>query len=259
MSAHRFFLTAPLPVSAHGSPVTAPLSLEDLHHAVNVLRVRSGEVIELVEPNGAVLRVEVVDASVAVLTGVAVEQLPQLTREPAVVLVQGVAKGEKMDAIVRHAVELGATEVLPFMAARSIVRLDAAKRAERGTRWRRIAKSAAEQAHRNSVPVVHDPVSASVLPELLADFDRVVVLWEETSSEGQGLATALAPVRGRADARVAVVVGPEGGLTAEEVEELTDVGAVTATLGVNVLRAETAALIALGLAIHELGGLGNAR
>ena len=258
MSAHRFFLASALPEAPDGA-VTLPLAPEDVHHAVSVLRVEHGEELEVVEPDGPVWLVRVNNAAPR---GIVAEVLGRVESAPAgpdVVLVQGVAKGEKMDAIVRHAVEVGASEIVPFLATRSIVRLDPAKRAERGERWRRIAKSAAEQAHRSRVPLVRDPVSTGALWEILDGFDRVVVLWEEAGAEGQGIADALAPVCDRFGARVAVVVGPEGGLSAEEVEAFADAGAVTATLGPNVLRAETAALIALGLAVHELGGLGNSR
>ena len=77
---------------------------------------------------------------------------------PRVTLFQGVAKGDKMDSIVRQAVEVGVERIVPLMTARSVVRLDQAKRAAKGERWRRIAKSAAEQAKRSSVPDVSDPV-----------------------------------------------------------------------------------------------------
>lgn len=239
-----------------------PLSREDVHHATGVLRVRPGEELEVVEPSGDAWVVDIATVGPHGISAVVLEQLMAPAGEPYVVLVQGVAKGEKMDDIVRHAVEVGASEIVPVLFSRTIVKLDSSKRAERGQRWRRIAKSAAQQAHRARVPMVHDPITPAELPAFLARVDATVVLWEEASAEGHGIASALSEIAaaGPQDVRrVALVVGPEGGLSDAEVADLVDAGARIATLGRNVLRAETAALVGLGLVVYELGGLGNAK
>lgn len=256
MSLHRFFLESPLPLH-EGGEVALPLSAADAHHAASVLRLRTGEELEVAEPHGgALLRVRLTAVEPHGLAGTVLARLER-SSQPRVTLVQGVAKGEKMDAVVRQAVEVGAEEVLPVLTERSIVRLDARKAADRGERWRRIAKSAAEQAHRDAVPAVHDPVTlVSALPAL-AGYDRVVVLWED--AEGAGIDEALASLTFEGEPRVALVVGPEGGLSAPEVASLEAAGAVTATLGATILRTETAAVAGLALAIHALGGLGARR
>lgn len=258
MSLHRFFLTEAIcaPAAKAGGPVAQscalPLSAEDVHHAVSVLRVRAGEELEAVEPDGGVWRVRVESATRdAIVATPLSHEAPGAPGRPPVTLVQGVAKGEKMDAIVRQAVEVGVDEIVPILTERSVVKLDERKRAERGERWRRIAKSGAEQAHRTRVPNVSDPVDWREAGERLAGCDAVVVLWED--ERAMSLAEALAPWRGRADARVAVVVGPEGGLSSSEVEAMRASGAVAATLGPTILRTETAAVVAVALAIHELG------
>jgi 16S rRNA (uracil1498-N3)-methyltransferase len=253
--AHRFFLTGPLPAEP-GQPL--PLTASDVHHAVRVLRIRAGEHVEVVEAGGGVLELEVVSAGD---TGVVATSLGQVASAgdylPSVTLFQGVAKGDKMDAIVRQAVEVGAEEIVGVMTSRSVVRLDGAKRASRGERWRRIAKSAAEQAKRSAVPRVPDPLAFADALELFAGYDRTVVLWEE--HRGAGIAEALAGLRGTDAARVALMVGPEGGLSAEEVQALVARGGVVASLGPTVLRTETAAVVALALAVAALGGMGGSR
>ncbi len=257
MSAHRFFLESALPAdAAPGSDVILPLSDEDRHHLVSVLRVRVGETIEVVEPGaGSAWTVRVAQTS-PVVSATLVERLVRVVH-PHVTLVQGVAKGDKMDAIVRQAVEVGASEIIPVLSGRSVVKLDERKRADRGERWRRIAKSAAEQSHRSEVPLVHDPSTLkSVLP-LLAAHDEVIVLWEE--ARGSGLRAAVESWVATPGAKIAVVVGPEGGLSAEEVAELESVGARTVTLGHTILRTETAAIVALALVTWSLGGLGGER
>ena len=193
--AHRFFLSGPLSAES-GQPL--PLAAADLHHAVSVLRLRVGENVEVVEPAGEVLRAEVVSADDA---GVVVMVLGPLgdgsRRLPHVTLFQGVAKGDKMDDIVRQAVEVGAEAIVPVMTSRTIVRLDPAKRASRAERWRRIAKSAAQQAKRASVPSVSEPVGFAEAIDLLTSYDRVVVLWEESHGTGLGQALSEPARRGR--------------------------------------------------------------
>lgn len=251
MSAPRFFLTDALP-KGEGA-VVAPLAEEDLHHARAVLRIATGEEVELIEPDGAGWRARVAAAGA---DGLEVEALDRLEARlhPKITLVQGVAKGEKMDAIVRQAVEIGAVEIVPVLFERSVVKLDAKKRADRGTRWRRIAKSAAEQSHRDAVPLVHDPATLAEALPVIASHDGVIVVWEE--ARGQGLAAGVASWATEPDVRVALVVGPEGGLSADEVARLEGLGAVPVTLGATILRTETAAIVALALAVHAFGGLG---
>jgi 16S rRNA (uracil1498-N3)-methyltransferase len=253
MSAHRFFLTGPLP----GDPLgLLALSAADVHHAVDVLRLRVGEQIDVVDTDSRVWRVAVTHASADGVRGDVVRAVAS-GAAPRVTLFQGVAKGEKMDAIVRQATEVGAEAIVPILTSRSVVQLDARKRADRGERWRRIAEAAAKQSKRTSVPRIADPVTLKEASGELARFDGVVVLWEECeggpSIDGAVRRCATAP-----GSRIALVVGPEGGLSAEEVADLRDMGAACATLGPTILRTETAAVVALSLAIFALGGLGNA-
>jgi 16S rRNA (uracil1498-N3)-methyltransferase len=256
MSAHRIFLSAPL-VSVPGGVVAAPVSDEDLHHLRTVLRVVPGEIIELVEPDGG----DVIISRVLRLDGdgLVVEPTERHAARTGVrvTLVQGVAKGEKMDGIVRQAVEIGAHEVHPVITARSVVKLDARKRADRGARWRRIAKAAAEQSHQDRLPVVESPRELAEEVSALGEYDLVLVLWEE--STGPGLDEVVAEVGLGPDARVAVVVGPEGGLSADEVFVLEHAGARIVSLGCGILRTETAAVVGLALTVHALGGLGARR
>lgn len=251
MSAHRFFLTAPLPA---GSQIALPLSASDLHHAVGALRLRVGEDIEVVEPSGAVTRVQVTDTTRA---GVFATRVAAVSGSllPDVTLFQGVAKGEKMDEIVRAAVEIGVQAVVPVLTRRCVVQLDAARGAGKGERWRRVAASAAKQAKRDSIPHVADPVSFAEACSAVRAFDTAVVLWEEC--EGPGLAGVVRAAACASAARIALVVGPEGGLAADEVAALEAAGAATASLGPTILRAETAALVAVALAFEAMGGLGG--
>ena len=151
---------------------------QDQHHARRVLRVRAGEDLDVVAPSGIVWHVRIRDVSGETISAEVLGESPAVS-EPSVTLFQGVAKGDKMESIVRQAVEVGVAAVVPVLTSRCVVRIDGPKRAQRAERWRRISRSAAEQSRRANVPEVHDVVTFAEACGLLEAFDRVIVLWEE--------------------------------------------------------------------------------
>ncbi len=250
MAGHRFFLEAPL---VPEGPLA--LSAEDRHHLRDVLRLTAGDEIVAVEPDG--------HAWLARLTAVTADEVRAETlgaieapRVPRVWLAQGLAKGEKMDLVVRMATELGVERIVPLMTSRSVVRLDERKAAARVERWQRIAEGAAKQAQLARVPEVAALTHVNGLMRALEGAAVVLVAWEDAGG-APGIAAAIgaAPAAG---APVAVVVGPEGGFAAEEVAVLVAQGAQVVSLGDTVLRTETAGVVAPALAIAALGGLGGA-
>lgn len=242
MSHARFFLTSEYEPA---SPGLLSLTPEDAHHAARVLRVEPGEELDVVSPSGSAYRVEVVGISPEGVNARMLEQL-EPSWYPQVTLIQGVAKGDKMDAIVRQAVEVGAAGVVPVLTSRSIVRLQGRKRTERGERWRRIAESASKQARRERVVNVADPVDFSEMVDLLGGFDHAIVLWED--HQDTLLVDAVFRALGEPDATLALIVGPEGGFSAEEVDALIQAGAVVASLGPSIMRTETAAVVSVAIA-----------
>ena len=165
-------------------------------------------------------------------------------------LVQGFAKADKCDAIVRDATELGATTVLVAAMERSVARPQGAKLGVREERWRRIAAEAARQCGRGDAPRV---AAFSSLEAALADLapdSAGFVLWERASVPlGPTLALALASMR-----PLAFVIGPEGGLSESEVDACRTRGFEAFSLGPFILRTETVASAVLG-AVRVLEGL----
>lgn len=231
-----------------------PLAEGAVHHLRDVLRLAAGEEI-IVVSGGVATRVRLTEVGERV-AGERLEDLP-VRGLPRVTLAQGLAKGDKMDDVVRQATEVGISRVVPFAADRSVVRLDTAKAAARTDRWRRIAAEAAQQSQRADIPQVHDVVAADALPDVLAG-SVVLVCWEDATC-AEGIAEAIARLAPSAGTDVAVVVGPEGGLTQREVGLLESAGALSVTLGATVLRTETAGVVASALAVHARGGLGARR
>jgi 16S rRNA (uracil1498-N3)-methyltransferase len=158
-----------------------------------------------------------------------------------------------MDLTVEKCVEVGVARVVPVLCERSIVRLSAEKAEERAHRWQRVAASAAAQSQRSFVPPVEIPVQLEDVLERVGTYESVLVAWEE--SGGPSVPDALEGVA--ANDSVAVLVGPEGGLTSAEVDLLSGAGAKVVGLGSNILRSETAGIVLTALTVYEMGGLGG--
>lgn len=257
MSLPRFFLPDQV-VGEETEPVFAlALAADDVKHA-HVLRLTAGEHLAVVDAQSDYFECEIVDpdALTVRICGHACKPRPR----PFIRLFQGLAKGDKLDDVFRHATELGVAEFVPLICARSVVKLDAKRTAKRLARWEAIVKSAAMQSGQPAIPQVCAPVSVAQVARLCSADTATLVCWEEERScdVRTALEGALAETETDAKhARVSVVVGPEGGLAEEEVEAFRQAAprARSITLGTNILRTETAGLVAPALVLYELGEL----
>lgn len=224
---------------------TQSIGRDATHYLCRVLRLGPGDRFVAFDP---IAKTEA-DATVLDATGVTARveatglRPAAVVAGSAVVLVYGLAKGEKVDAVVRDATELGATAILVARTTRSVSKAEGDRAAGKLERWRRIAEQAARQCGRADPPRVdgvlswHDALAAAA-----ADADARFCLWEEaTDPLGGPLSEAVA--RG---ASIAFAVGPEGGLTAAEVEEARALGFAATSLGRFVLRTETVPAAVLG-------------
>ncbi|CCH28812.1 hypothetical protein BN6_14880 [Saccharothrix espanaensis DSM 44229] len=162
--------------------------------------------------------------------------------EPAVrvVLAQALVKGDRGELAVELATEAGVDGVVPWRAARCVAKWEDGPRGAKALeRWRSTAREAAKQARRARVPVVSDPAGTAALVRLAASSTVVLVLHESASDT---IKSVPLPAAGE----VLLVVGPEGGITDTELAALTEAGAHAVRLGPTVLRASTAAAVALG-------------
>jgi 16S rRNA (uracil1498-N3)-methyltransferase len=223
----------------------AALLAAEQHYLRDVLRLAPGDPVEVFDGEGGVHDGRLVPTLDALEVGPRRDAPPPAAR---VHLAFALAKGEKNDLVVQKAVELGVARLVPFAAARSIVKLDAERGADRARRWERIAAEAARQCGRADVPAVAAPAPlAEVLAGAPAGF-RLVAF----DPGGVPLADALDAA---APGHLAIT-GPEGGLAPDEVAACAAAGARVARLGPRVLRAETAALAVAALLQHRLGDLG---
>jgi 16S rRNA (uracil1498-N3)-methyltransferase len=215
-------------------------------YLARVLRVAAGDTVELFDGRGGEVSATVTEVGPRDLTlSLGERRQMRIPDAPPVTLLQGLPRAERMDLIVQKATELGAARVVPVRVARS-----AAGQQARPDRWERIAREAARQCGRAELLQLAPLLSLQEALAGLAPGGARVVPWEEAP-------TAL-PLRRLIPERpgaVSVLIGPEGGLTREEVALATAAGFQIATLGPRILRTETAAIAALAVIQSQVGGL----
>ena len=237
-------------------------------HLSRVLRLRSGDTVLAADGTGReyTVRLETVgEQATGTVLGVAAgasESPVQIT------LVQSVPKGDKMEAIVRAATELGVAHVVPVLTARTVVALEAGRWRDRARRWQRIAAEAAKQCGRAVIPTVSAPrpLADFLAPDEPAELQ--LCLWEGAATtgepgpgadwaSGQTLAASLPPSL-PSGARIRLLVGPEGGLSRDEVESAQARGFTIVGVGPRILRTETAGPAIIAVLQARFGDLGSA-
>lgn len=184
-----------------------------------------------------------------VLVAEILEKQEQRALRPEIAIYQGAAKGNKLDDVVERLAELGAAELWAYESQRSVARWDRSKVEKLAARWSAIARAAAKQSRNPFVLNAGAGLSWTELLRRIAREPLAIVLWEEAELP---LRTALT---GPAD-RVALVVGPEGGLTRDEAEQLADAGAQLVSLGPRILRTENAPIVATSALLYHYGLIG---
>jgi 16S rRNA (uracil1498-N3)-methyltransferase len=209
------------------------------HHAAVVRRIRVGEALRLTDGAGAVVLAEVVALGKATLDLRVAETRTVAAPAPRLVVVQALTKGDRGELAVEVLTEVGADVVVPWAAARSVVRWTGERGEKSLRRWRATAREAAKQSRRAWFPEVTAMAATADVQDLLSGAATAVVLHE--SAEGAVGDMVPAP-----DGDLVLVVGPEGGITEEELTAFRSAGASAVRLGDTVLRASTAGVVAAG-------------
>jgi len=207
-------------------------------HAVDVLRLTAGEKVRVSDGQGLLIEGSVLSAAGSALHVQVLARHDVPAPEPEFVLVQALPKGDRGPLAVDLATELGVDRIVPWTAARCVTRWRE-DRVDKGlAKWRSAARAATKQARRPRIPEVTEPMSTRQVCGMLADVDLALVLHEQAR---QPFAKVEVPTTGT----VAVIVGPEGGLTDGEVVAFRAAGAQSVRLGAEVLRTSTAGAAAL--------------
>ena len=208
------------------------------HHAATVRRLAPGEQLSLADGEGSVARCRVTSVDKRSLRAEVLEVVTTPPETPRVVVVQAIPKGERGELAVEMLTEVGVDLIVPWAASRSIARWKGERADKALAKWRTAAREAAKQARRSWFPTGADLASTDEVVRLLSRASVRVVLHEAASGP-----LADVPVPGRGE--IVVVVGPEGGITDEELEAFSAVGAEPLRMGSSVLRSSTAGVAAV--------------
>lgn len=245
---HRFFVGS--------KQITHPsvtISGSDVAHIRRVLRLQPGQRVEIVDEESVLYEVELEEVGATRVRARVIREIMTAPEEPlAITVAQGVPKGDKMDLIVQKATELGVSRVVPLMSERVVTRPAPERRAARVGRWRKLALEAAKQSKRRSVPRISEFLALEAFCREDECRDLRLILWEEETANR--LRSLLVSARGRRS--VALIIGPEGGFSREEVEVARSWGFTAVSLGPRILRTETVALSVLSVIQYELGDFG---
>lgn len=226
---------------------------EDVNHIRNVLRLEKGEQIKICDKDLSENYVceitevskEYINCKILVKTNLDVEGNIELS------IFQGLPKSDKMELIIQKCTELGAFEFTPVEFARSIVKLSPKDSAKKIERWQKISEMAAKQSKRDLVPEIKNLINIKELCNQIKDYDLVLLAFENENKNS--LKDELLKMKDSKDKlKIAVIIGPEGGIEEEEVEVLKNSGAKVVTLGRRILRTETAALSMASIIMYEL-------
>jgi 16S rRNA (uracil1498-N3)-methyltransferase len=223
----------------------------EVRHIRSVLRLKVGDALTIfdglgAEYEGTIMELRPTAARIMIRSS----SSPQRDSPLEITLAQSLLKGEKMDTLVQKATELGVTGIIPFLSSRSIPLLEKRQEMKRHLRWEKISVEASKQCGRGVLPRVWPIQDYPGVLELAPEDSLKLMLWER---EGMALKEILRRPR---EKNIFFVVGPEGGLSEEEVEEAKGKGFIPILLGKRILRSETTSLSLLSILQYEWGDIG---
>ncbi|MBQ8555555.1 MAG: 16S rRNA (uracil(1498)-N(3))-methyltransferase [Clostridia bacterium] len=223
---------------------------EDARHALRVLRMKVGEGCELFAQgqrfSGEIASIGDDGVRVAI-TG----EMPSTEASLRITLYQGLPKADKMELIVQKSVELGASAVVPVAMSRCVVQLDQKDGRKKQERWQKIAREACKQSGRCQMLQVSEPITFKQLLSMLPSHAAAIVPWED--ARGYSLARFHQEHPDITD--LAIVIGPEGGMSEGEIAQMKDASCRSVTLGPRILRTETAGLCAISALLCLYGDM----
>lgn len=228
----------------------AVLSMEESAHAERVLRMQAGDACQ------ALMEGEIYAASIEKVQGEILlrlhEKLPSPEPALSVTLYQGLPKGEKMEWIIQKCTEVGVKRIVPVLFSRCITKWEKKDDEKKLPRLQRIAAEATKQSGRAQVPVIEAPITLPRLCQRLPAHDLCLVPWED--QRGNSIRNQF-----KSQTNIALIIGPEGGISVGEIDTLQSAGAVPVTLGPRILRTETAGLAALVSLLTLSGDMDSSR
>lgn len=231
---------------------------EDVNHIKNVLRLELGEKIKICDSENLENYVcEIAEISSRSVVCSIIEKVPgEAEGNVELHIFQGLPKADKMELIIQKGTELGAQEFIPVSFKRSIVKLSGKDEDKKIERWQKIAEVASKQSMRDIIPKVRNILNIKNLCSEIKNYDLVLVAYE--LEENNYIKSELLKIKEKdKNYKIAIIIGPEGGIEEAEVEELKTAGAKVVSLGKRILRTETVALQVSSIIMYELENNGG--
>ena len=227
---------------------------KDVNHIKNVLRQKNGDEIIICDnttEQDYKCKIEKIEEE-KILCEIQEKIENNSESNVKITIFQGLPKSDKMELVIQKSVELGVYDITPIEMKRCVVKLKEKDKAKKIERWQKIAEVAAKQSGRNQIPKINDIIPVKNICKLTEKYDLILVAYEK--EENTTLKQVLKEIKqeNKENLKIAVVIGPEGGIEEEEIEMLQQSGAKIITLGRRILRTETVALNMLSIILYEL-------
>ncbi len=226
---------------------------EDVNHIRNVLRKKIGDLLTVCNVDISIdYLCEIVKLEEHEITCNIVEKLETNSEANVrVTIFQGLPKADKMELMIQKAVELGVYDITPVEMKRCVVKLTDKDKTKKLQRWQKIAEVAAKQSGRNRIPKINDIVSIENICNLCSEYDIVIVAYENEKENKLKYELEKLKRNQTKGLKIAVLIGPEGGIDETEINLLKEKDAKIVTLGNRILRTETVALNVLSIIMYE--------
>lgn len=225
---------------------------DDVNHIKNVLRAKVDDKIDICDYNTSknyVCKIEEIEDKV-IRCKIIEEIDSNVESEIKVSIFQGIPKVDKMELVIQKSVELGAYDITPIEMKRCVVKLKEKDKTKKIQRWQKISEVAAKQSGRDIIPNINNIININKLCESLEKYDLVLVAYE--NEKINTLKNELIKIKNNKKVKIAIIIGPEGGIDKSEIEQLEKYNAKIVTLGNRILRTETVALSMLSIIMYEL-------
>ncbi len=227
---------------------TFTVSGEDARHLSLVLRMNVGEILRVSALAGENFLCEITEINKDTVTFIVKEEVPSTELDTKIYLFQAIPKGDRMETVISKAVELGVHEIIPVEMKYCVVKLDEKKKEKRIARYNAIAESAAKQSKRSYIPKVCDVMTFLDALKYAKEKDLFLLPYESK----EGMAATLDALKEVAKAKsIAIMIGPEGGFSQEEIEAAKS-DAKIISLGSRILRTDTASITAMSMVMLAL-------
>ena len=227
---------------------------EDVNHIKNVLRAKIDDTIEIcdsITSKNYICKIEQIEDK-HIDCHIVEEIESHLEPHIQVSIFQGLPKADKMELVIQKSVELGVYDITPVEMKRCVVKLNDKDKIKKIQRWQKISEGAAKQSGRDRIPTIHPVMNIKAVCENIKEYDLVLVAYENEKENTLKQELKNIKQAQNKQMKIAIIIGPEGGIDKEEIAKFEEYNAKIITLGNRILRTETVALNMLSVIMYEL-------